>query len=195
MNKFFNKVSLDLNLSFDGISRISEYNFDKFELNFLRVSRLLFVSNEDPNAQTQKSAFLMAEQNFSSPFGTSIAHIISISIDFMSNGRTRKFTYIRETNSSALTSITDEERYFLIALKSVRKNNISKANCYTVMLCEGPQINKFFQLWKEQPLSQKVYKKTMMNFVARLTGLEPATPGVTGRYSNQLSYNRASHKA
>ncbi len=25
-----------------------------------------------------------------------------------------------------------------------------------------------------------------------MTGLEPATPGVTGRYSNQLSYNRAS---
>ena len=31
--------------------------------------------------------------------------------------------------------------------------------------------------------------------VARLTGLEPATPGVTGRYSNQLSYNRAFHDA
>ncbi len=29
--------------------------------------------------------------------------------------------------------------------------------------------------------------------MARLTGLEPATPGVTGRYSNQLSYNRADH--
>ena len=27
--------------------------------------------------------------------------------------------------------------------------------------------------------------------MARLTGLEPATPGATGRYSNQLSYNRA----
>ncbi len=27
--------------------------------------------------------------------------------------------------------------------------------------------------------------------MARLTGLEPATPGVTGRYSDQLSYNRA----
>src|SRR6056297_1215135 len=26
--------------------------------------------------------------------------------------------------------------------------------------------------------------------VARLTGLEPATSGVTGRHSNQLSYNR-----
>ena len=27
--------------------------------------------------------------------------------------------------------------------------------------------------------------------VARLTGLEPETPGVTGRYSNQLIYNRS----
>ena len=31
----------------------------------------------------------------------------------------------------------------------------------------------------------------ILSKVARLTGLEPATPGVTGRYSNQLSYNRA----
>ena len=28
-------------------------------------------------------------------------------------------------------------------------------------------------------------------WLARWTGLEPATPGVTGRYSNQLSYHRA----
>jgi hypothetical protein len=27
--------------------------------------------------------------------------------------------------------------------------------------------------------------------MARLTGLEPATSGVTGRHSNQLSYSRA----
>jgi hypothetical protein len=27
--------------------------------------------------------------------------------------------------------------------------------------------------------------------LARWTGLEPATPGVTGRYSNRLSYHRA----
>ena len=30
----------------------------------------------------------------------------------------------------------------------------------------------------------------MRGDVARLTGLEPATSGVTGRHSNQLSYNR-----
>ena len=143
MNKFFSKISVDLNPSSDGVSKISEYNFDNFELTIIRVARLLFESNEEPNAQTWKSAFLIAEQNFSSPFGASIAHIISISIDFMSNGRTRNFSYIRINSGNALTLITDEERYFLMALKSIRKNNISKANSYAVMLCEGPQISKF----------------------------------------------------
>ena len=28
-----------------------------------------------------------------------------------------------------------------------------------------------------------------MNLMAEWTGLEPATPGVTGRYSNQLNYH------
>ena len=32
-----------------------------------------------------------------------------------------------------------------------------------------------------------------MKLLARWTGLEPATTGVTGRYSNQLSYHRAEH--
>ena len=31
--------------------------------------------------------------------------------------------------------------------------------------------------------------------LARWTGLEPATPGVTGRYSNQLSYHRIAARA
>ncbi len=39
--------------------------------------------------------------------------------------------------------------------------------------------------------SRKTLDLQNLGKVARLTGLEPATPGVTGRYSNQLSYNRA----
>ena len=31
----------------------------------------------------------------------------------------------------------------------------------------------------------------LLNFLAERTGLEPATPGVTGRYSNQLNYRSA----
>ena len=35
---------------------------------------------------------------------------------------------------------------------------------------------------------QKSFKKDL-NKLAEWTGLEPATPGVTGRYSNQLNYH------
>ena len=33
-----------------------------------------------------------------------------------------------------------------------------------------------------------------LNALAEWTGLEPATPGVTGRYSNQLNYHSAVDK-
>ena len=36
-----------------------------------------------------------------------------------------------------------------------------------------------------------LYTETISREMARVTGLEPATSGVTGRHSNQLSYNRA----
>jgi hypothetical protein len=41
------------------------------------------------------------------------------------------------------------------------------------------------------PRNTKASPKAGVLQMARWTGLEPATPGVTGRYSNQLSYHRA----
>jgi hypothetical protein len=32
-------------------------------------------------------------------------------------------------------------------------------------------------------------RRIFINLLAEWTGLEPATPGVTGRYSNQLNYH------
>ena len=50
-----------------------------------------------------------------------------------------------------------------------------------------------------RPKEKKTIKKGepirlafLRNLVAEWTGLEPATPGVTGRYSNQLNYHSAS---
>ncbi len=37
-----------------------------------------------------------------------------------------------------------------------------------------------------------VETRMALTFVAEWTGLEPATPGVTGRYSNRLNYHSAS---
>ena len=38
-------------------------------------------------------------------------------------------------------------------------------------------------------LSEKYFKINLLQKLAEWTGLEPATPGVTGRYSNQLNYH------
>ena|GEM_PF-3667837 len=52
-------------------------------------------------------------------------------------------------------------------------------------------------LFRKGPANKLVRNALTLNWIysngkmARLTGLEPATLGVTGRYSNQLSYNRA----
>ena len=47
-----------------------------------------------------------------------------------------------------------------------------------------PQGNSLLQSLSSL-FSTKIFRRT---FVAVRTGLEPATPGVTGRYSNQLNY-------
>ncbi len=36
-----------------------------------------------------------------------------------------------------------------------------------------------------------IFRLGLFSIVAEWTGLEPATPGVTGRYSNQLNYHSA----
>ncbi|CAN0595151.1 unnamed protein product, partial [Laminaria digitata] len=40
-------------------------------------------------------------------------------------------------------------------------------------------------------IKQKRKRKSRREKMAERTGLEPATPGVTGRYSNQLTYRSA----
>ncbi len=44
-------------------------------------------------------------------------------------------------------------------------------------------------LWGKNKKHPKVLE--LLDFMAERTGLEPATPGVTGRYSNQLNYRSA----
>ena len=52
------------------------------------------------------------------------------------------------------------------------------------------------QVWGISWGKNKQYKKLsdLLDILAERTGLEPATPGVTGRYSNQLNYRSAAVK-
>jgi hypothetical protein len=53
------------------------------------------------------------------------------------------------------------------------------------------------QIWTSGIIRRKLCLTSSKHFgiqkMARATGLEPATSGVTGRHSNQLSYARAGH--
>ena len=60
-------------------------------------------------------------------------------------------------------------------MRSQRRSGCISRNCIK-MQNKKPDELKFVGLW---------------NFLAERTGLEPATPGVTGRYSNQLNYRSA----
>ena len=50
--------------------------------------------------------------------------------------------------------------------------------------------DKCYRQKNNSSANQRVCVKRLL---ARWTGLEPATTGVTGRYSNQLSYHRAEY--
>jgi hypothetical protein len=51
--------------------------------------------------------------------------------------------------------------------------------------------NKQMSVSAQHFLKSKYVTELLEGKVARVTGLEPATSGVTGRHSNQLSYTRA----
>ena len=57
------------------------------------------------------------------------------------------------------------------------------------LLCAIPTASKPAQLRKGVKKRHAAVNRMALMFVAEWTGLEPATPGVTGRYSNQLNYH------
>ncbi len=60
--------------------------------------------------------------------------------------------------------------------------------------CQGPRLGPSDHLLDLGGYLDRTFKTTSHldgdGKVARVTGLEPATSGVTGRHSNQLSYTR-----
>ena len=118
-------------------------NFDKFEKSILLIARFFFQANDEPNSMAWKNAFLTAEKIFQPPFGSSIAHALSLSIDNMCASRIRPFEYYKASDESKNSPITDEERYFLQTLKFIRKKRKSLARTNALMVCEGPNVEGF----------------------------------------------------
>ena len=69
-----------------------------------------------------------------------------------------------------------------------------RSNPSACLKCDGANFKKlmvdYYVIFAEKyKLSRKTaWKEAFEENMAERTGLEPATPGVTGRYSNQLNY-------
>ena len=79
-------------------------------------------------------------------------------------------------------------RFFL----HLRQNQIKKPSEYSDGLITQANIRQRLRT-KRSTKSKKAPKNRcfFLFWLAEWTGLEPATPGVTGRYSNQLNYHSA----
>ena len=58
--------------------------------------------------------------------------------------------------------------------------------CLTMSVLSKVKLNLIVEINKSRNI---LFYKDFLPLMAEWTGLEPATPGVTGRYSNQLNYH------
>ena len=62
-------------------------------------------------------------------------------------------------------------------------------NAEVAIACAAPTYSKVDSKFQKTDGATTAKWLPRLNFLAEWTGLEPATPGVTGRYSNQLNYH------
>jgi hypothetical protein len=69
--------------------------------------------------------------------------------------------------------------------EEMQEYNLSCSSASLISLSDKTEKAQSFRLWAFRNSLK------LLNNLAERTGLEPATPGVTGRYSNQLNYHSA----
>jgi hypothetical protein len=111
--------------------------FDEFEIHVLEIARLFCLAFADPKSEAWIDALRHAEQVFPVPFGATIANAVLIALNDMRRSRTRMFTYTNPRCTDCVRHITDEERYLISALHSMRQGNRGVAETHCMLLCEG----------------------------------------------------------
>lgn len=116
---------------------LAHSGFDVFETNVLEIARHFFLAFAEPESEAWIDAFRRAEQAFPVPFGATIANAVLIAIQDMRRSRIRLFTYSNPRCIECSKLITDEERYFMTALQSIRRARFGMAETNCLLLCEG----------------------------------------------------------
>ena len=120
-----------------GVAERAPLDMDAFETSFLGIARDLIASFETPESHCWMTAFLEAERVFPAPFGATIAHAIAITVNALRDGRMRAFSYFRNGDPLADLAMTREERYLVLTLRGLRRNDPALAQTNAMLVCEG----------------------------------------------------------
>lgn len=127
---------------------IESCGFDSFERAVLGISRRFFATFSEPEAHGWMEAFEEAERVFPPPFGATLALAVMRAIRVLRQSRRTVFNFAHPDCAICDLTITQEERYLISTLRSVRRSQRSEALTYALLVCEGCDPEQLVQAFE-----------------------------------------------
>ena len=77
----------------------------------------------------------------SPPYGATLAHAITIALRELRTARQISFSYHKHGSLTAESAVTEDERYLVLTLRTIREGRLSEARSNAIMLCAGGDSN------------------------------------------------------
>lgn len=138
MGKFFSSFLLGRRMAAK-----SDLALDTVDRAVLDIARHFFHSFAEPKSQSWIQGFATADQLFPAPFGATFGHAILSMVLELRCSRRDVFDYLAPESPEAQSVLTDEEKYFVLALKATRSRNRTQAETHAMLLCQGNGTVRF----------------------------------------------------
>ncbi|MEM7547775.1 MAG: hypothetical protein AAF367_19790 [Pseudomonadota bacterium] len=116
---------------------VATCGFDSFETDVLDVARFFFLTFSAPPGHSWIDAFALGEERFGRMMGATMTHSVLHAVQTIRRNRRNPLTFINPCCAVCAKRITQEERYFITTLHSLRRNQRSEAQMFAMMVCEG----------------------------------------------------------
>jgi hypothetical protein len=116
---------------------LNQLSLDVAETHILHIARLFFVGFHHPKSQAWMPAIFTAEHLFGAHQGATIAARILQTVNAVRHVRSAGFSYCDPNCTDCARFVTKEERYLMMALRSLRCGKLSDASTQAMLLCQG----------------------------------------------------------
>jgi hypothetical protein len=127
---------------------VAAQNFDDTTLQVLQLSRMFFVSFNQPETEFWMKAYGFGEHVFGAPLGATVAQAILTMLNEMRCARPHTFNFTDPRCLDCSAFLTPEERYLMESFVSLRAGKHTSAQMSAMMLCEGKDPSRFLQAAK-----------------------------------------------